>query len=180
LSSNCTRFSGIEVSSGAGASNQFASLRGLAWRQSEGRPKVPRQMPRAFGATYRDDAIKAVVRARLAFHIAAIAERGELGFRRAAQPGFAVGPVAALAPLRRIDAQDAVLGAIARPQRVAADGDDHRAEAERLGLRDAIALDEDHSEHDERKRDELAERLGKLERRLAVAFGLLIFAFGSP
>ena len=71
--------------------------------------------------------------------------------------------------LRRVDAEDAVLGAVARLDRVAVERDDLGVWAERLRLRHAIALDQDHDDHDEHERDQLAERLGKLARGLGAS-----------
>ncbi len=49
---------------------------------------------------------------------------------------------------------------------------------ERLGLRHAIALDQDHRDHDEHERDQLAERLRELARGLGIGFGVRGLAFG--
>ena len=80
--------------------------------------------------------------------------------------------------LRRVDAKDAVFGAVARSERVAVDRDDLRARPEGRHLDVTIALNQDHGDHDEHECDELAERLGKRAGRLPLAVGRLILAFG--
>ena len=74
--------------------------------------------------------------------------------------------------LRRVDAKDAVLDAVARLDRVAVERGDLGVRAERHRFWHAIALDQNDEDDNEYQRDQLAERLSKLARRLAVGFGL--------
>jgi hypothetical protein len=63
--------------------------------------------------------------------------------------------------LGRIDAEDAVLGAVAGSKRVAVDRDDLRAGSEGRRLVAAIALDQQCDDHQQNEGRELAKLLGQ-------------------
>src|SRR5581483_296508 len=128
----------------------------------------------ALRAAYGDDAAIVVGRARLAIHPARLQKRGELRLRRAAaQPGLAVGILAGLVQLRRIDAEQTVFVAVTRADRVAVDRRDLRVRTEGGRLIAAIALDEEGEDDDKNERDQLAEHLGKRLRGLALVARIL-------
>src|SRR5689334_1853690 len=116
----------------------------------------------ALGGTDRDDAPIAVVRARLAVHPTRLHQRGQLGFCRAsAKPGLAARILTGLMQLGRVDAEDAVLIAVAGAERIAVDRRDFGVGPKGRRLVAAIMLDEKRYDHNEGERDQLAERLGK-------------------
>ena len=81
--------------------------------------------------------------------------------------------------LRSVDAEDAVLVAIAGADRVAVDCRDLGVGPEGRRLHGAIALDQDDDERDQHERDHLADRLGQLPLGLGGVLGLIFGLLGS-
>ena len=114
----------------------------------------------ALCAAHGDDAAVAILAPLLALHIAAFDQRCESCLRcAAARPGFAVRLFTGLMQFRRVDAEQAVLAAIAHAERVPIDRHNLGVRAEWLGLDAAIELDEQGQDQEDYQCRELAEHL---------------------